>query len=181
MTEDPAIYDVRLTRSRDGTWRASIDGRLVAQGHATAADAARRVAERLDRRNGVEAPPAQNGGQVVGRKMQSVTVYLRPDQIARLDAEAERTRLPVAVLIRDAIDATYPAPVASPLARGRVATTGTGQSAAAGEEASHPSPAARAPTPARRPPPMDPEPEPGWLDPEPGSRRLLAALDDEEP
>jgi predicted DNA-binding protein len=40
----------------------------------------------------------------MSRKKLSTTVYLTPEQIERLHALAERTRVPTAVRIRDAID-----------------------------------------------------------------------------
>lgn len=37
--------------------------------------------------------------------MTSITTYIRPDQLAALRALSERTRVPMAVLIRQALDA----------------------------------------------------------------------------
>lgn len=155
----------------------------MAQGHTTPAAVLRRLADRLDRRAGVNKenpPPAEE--RPLGRKMQSLTVYLRPDQTARLDAEADRTRLPVAVLIRDAIDAAYPPPGALPLARGRVAHREGGQSEEATEVEPHTAPvASRAPTRRTIAEVLADTDGTEWDEPEPGTTRFLTAPETEDP
>ena len=88
------IYDVRLTLTRDGTWRSTVDGEPAAVGGHSAPDILRKTAEWMTR-----------GGDPVPERRISVSVYLDPSQVRALRDLSEQRRVPQAALIREAIDA----------------------------------------------------------------------------
>ena len=88
------IYDVRLTLTRDGTWRSTVDGEPAAVGGHSAPDILRKTAEWMTR-----------GGDPVPERRISVSVYLDPSQVRALRDLSEQRRVPQAALIREAIGA----------------------------------------------------------------------------
>jgi|GEM_PF-5029681 len=152
------IYDIRVTLTRDGTWRTSVDGQPAVEVAETAPEAVRMTADWMMR-----------GGRQVPERRVSTTVYLDPAHLRALRALSDERRVPQAVLIREALDLflsknTRPMPEASP-------GLGHAPSDVPPEEA----PAPRS-SPAGSGASSDP-PSPF----RPGGRRLLSAVDDESP
>lgn len=87
------IYDVRLTLTRDGTWRTTVDGAPAVAEADTAPDALRKTADWMMR-----------GGRAVPERRMTVTIYLDVAQVRAIRALAEERRVPQAVLYREALD-----------------------------------------------------------------------------